>query len=62
MTRFQGIKTVAEAYTLAVSGILAPNTRKRKRFQGMNIFLGKGRAKSVQQTFQMILLILSEVV
>jgi ribosomal protein L22 len=62
MTKFQGIKTVADAYTLAVSDILARNIRKRKRFQGMNIFRGKGRAKSVQHRFQMILLILFEVV
>jgi hypothetical protein len=62
MTKFHGMNTVADAYTLAVFGILAPNDLSRKRFQVMNIFLGKGRAKSAQHIFQIILLILLEVV
>lgn len=49
MTRFQGMNTVAEAYTFAVSATFAPNRRNRKRFQGINKLLGNGRANTVQQ-------------
>jgi hypothetical protein len=58
ISRFHGIKTVAEEYTLAVSAIFAPNARSKKRFHGINMFLGNGRARIVQQMLHASLFIL----